>query len=110
MTVKSEQDFQILMTVVVIQAVQVMNLQVRVSDWPFGSSSIRINMETANNYIDSSSVSTAVSGTPSLIFDIPRNQGGSVFACTDPEGILAFGNCNTYITNDRDRYWTIPAR
>jgi hypothetical protein len=83
---------------------------VRVSDWPFGSSSIRINIETANDYTENSSVSTAVSGTPSHTFDIPPNQGGSVSVCADPEGILSFGNYNSYITNDQDTTVTISAR
>ena len=83
---------------------------VRISDWPFGSSSVRIDIETANGYRDSSSVSTAVSGTPSRTFNIPQNQGNSVFVCTDPEGILAFGTCQTFITNGRDSSGTISAR
>jgi hypothetical protein len=86
------------------------DLTVQVSDWPFGSSSVRINIETANGYTDSSSVNTAVSGTPSLTFNIPQNQGNSVFVCADPEGILAIGNCDTYITNGRDSTVAISAR
>ena len=85
-------------------------LTVQVSDWPFGSSSIRLNIETANGYTDSTSVSTSVSGSPSHTFNIPQNQGNSVFVCADPEGILSFGNCNTYITNGRDSTATISAR
>jgi hypothetical protein len=83
---------------------------VRISKWPFGSSSVGIDIETANGCRDSSSVSTAVSGTPSHTFNIPQNQGNSVFVCTDPEGILAFGNCQTFITNGRDSSGTISAR
>jgi hypothetical protein len=85
-------------------------LTVRVSDWPFGSSSIRINLETANGYTDSLSVSTAVPGSPSHTFDFPSNQGGSVSVCADPEEILSFGNCNSYITNDQDTTVTVSAR
>ena len=83
---------------------------VRISEWPFGSSSVRIDIETANGYRDSSSVSTAVSGYPSRTFNIPQNQGNSVYVCTDPEGILAFGTCHTFITNGRDSSGTISAR
>jgi hypothetical protein len=83
---------------------------VRISDWPFGSSSVGITIETANGYRDSSSVSTAVSGTPSHTFNIPQDQGNSVFVCADPEGILAFGNCQTFITNGRDSSGTMSAR
>ena len=85
-------------------------LTVHISDWPFGSSSVRINIETANGYSDSSSVSTSVPGSPSHTFNIPQNQGNSVFVCTDPEGILAFGNCETFITDGRDSSVTISAR
>ena len=83
---------------------------VRISDWPFGSSSVRIDIETENGYRDSTSITTAVSGTPSHTFNIPQNQGNSVYVCTDPEGILAFGTCQTFITNSRDSSGTISAR
>lgn len=83
---------------------------VRISDWPFGSSSVRVTIEAENGYRDSASVNTAVSGTPSHTFNIPQNQGNSVFVCTDPEGILAFGNCDTVITNGRDSSVTVSAR
>jgi hypothetical protein len=59
-------------------------LTIFVSEWPFGSSSVRIDIETANGYRDSSTVSTAVPGTPSRTFNIPPNQGNSVNVCTDP--------------------------
>ena len=49
----------------------------RISEWPFGSSSVRISIETGNGYRDSTSVNTAVSGTPSHTFNIPQNQGNS---------------------------------
>lgn len=76
---------------------------VRISEWPFGSSSVRIDIETENGYSDSTSVNTAVSGNPSHTFNIPQNQGNSISVCTDPEGILAIGTCQTFTqANDNE--------
>ena len=83
---------------------------VRISEWPFGSSSVRIDIETENGYSDSTSVNTAVSGNPSHTFNIPQNQGNSVQVCADPEGIFSIGTCQTFITNGRDSSGTISAR
>ena len=52
-------------------------LTVKVPSYPFGASTTRISITTANGYTDHASLAT--SGVTSWTFNIPTNQGSFVY-------------------------------
>ena len=59
-------------------------------------SSVHIHVRMDNGYDQSGDASTAVSGYPGLIFDIPANEGNIYYVCVADEivgGLLGTGNC-----------------
>lgn len=85
------------------------DLTVRVTDHPFGTSQVEIDITTVNGYTDYTKISTGVSGVPSHTFSIPPNQGQTVRVCVDA-GILHFEKCSTFATYERDTVASISAR
>lgn len=71
-------------------------LTVIVSDHPFGTSTVDIDILTENGHMDSKKVSTT--GGASATFDIPSSQGSSVRVCVDA-GLLHFEQCQGFVAN-----------
>jgi hypothetical protein len=74
-------------------------LTVKVPSYPFGASTLRISLTTANAYTDQASVTT--SGVTSWTFNIPTNQGSFVRVCVSSDKSPG-KNCDIYSSTGGD--------
>jgi hypothetical protein len=74
-------------------------LTVKVSSYPFGTSTLGISITTENGYTDHADVAT--SGVTSWMFNIPANQGSSVRVCVNSDN-SSEERCSTYNTTGID--------
>jgi hypothetical protein len=74
-------------------------LTVKVSSYPFGTSTLGISITTENGYTDHADVAT--SGVTSWTFNIPTNQGSWVQVCVNSDN-SSRQNCSTYNTTGTD--------
>ena len=75
------------------------SVTVIVTNHPFGTSGVEIDILTENGYTNYRKVSTA--GGASWTFNVPPNQGDSFRICVDA-GTLYFERCQTFIVNGND--------
>jgi hypothetical protein len=88
------------------------NLTVKVTSWTFGHDHIKVEIQTANGYYDSTNVYTSDPNGPSATFSIPANQGGSIKVCV-PNGIISDildENCNYYTADGSDMIVSMAQR